>query len=108
MTSDEPFIELFHFFRYELWIKTFYETRPLFSAAKKISVVISDKNDNAPHFESTLVKASINEGLYPPFNVAEVYAYDPDTGPNGEIRYSLLDDGSDSMFEVDAKTGFIR
>ena len=80
----------------------------MFSAAKKISVVISDKNDNAPHFESTLVEASINEGLYPPFNVAEVYTYDPDTGPNGEIRYSLLDDGSDSMFEVDAKTGFIR
>ena len=94
-------------FRYDLWIKTFYETRPLFSAAKKISVVISDKNDNAPHFESSLVKADIPEGLYPPFDIAEVFAYDPDTGSNGEITYKLIEN-EENQFEIDAKSGLIK
>ena len=93
--------------RYELWIKTFYETRPLFSAAKKISIVISDKNDNAPQFESSLVKVTIPEELYPPFDVAEVYAVDPDTGVNGEVNYKLLND-NDGMFEVDESNGLIK
>ena len=93
--------------RYELWVKAFYESRPLYTAAKKISVVISDKNDNPPQFEQTLVKVSKPEELYPPFEIAKVYAFDPDTGNNGKIKYELLDDNN-GMFTVDEKSGLIR
>jgi protocadherin Fat 4 len=93
--------------KYELWIKTFYKTRPLFTAAKKISIVVSDKNDNPPHFETNLVKVSIPEGVYPPFVITEVYAFDADTGPNGDISYSLVDDNT-GIFVVDDQTGLIR
>ena len=41
---------------FELWIKTFYKTKPLFFAAKKIVIEVKDKNDNAPVFENQLVK----------------------------------------------------
>jgi hypothetical protein len=41
---------------FELWIKTFYQTKPLFFAAKKIVIEVKDKNDNAPQFENQLVK----------------------------------------------------
>ena len=94
--------------RYELWIKTFYETRPLFSAAKKISVVITDQNDNAPQFEDSLIKVQISEGLYPPFDITEVSAFDPDTGVNGEVIYSLQDNEADPIFSVDSRTGTIK
>ena len=45
--------------RFELWVKTFYKTKPLFFAAKKVVVEVKDKNDNAPQFESQLVKVSL-------------------------------------------------
>ena len=70
-------------------------------------MVISDKNDNPPQFEQTLVKVSKPEELYPPFEIAKVYAFDPDTGNNGKIKYELLDDNK-GMFTVDEKSGLIR
>ena len=50
--------------------------------------------DNPPQFEQTLVKVSKPEELYPPFEIAKVYAFDPDTGNNGKIKYELLDDNN--------------
>jgi len=41
---------------FELWVKTFYKTKPLFFAAKKVVIEVKDKNDNAPVFENQLVK----------------------------------------------------
>ncbi len=93
--------------KYELWIKTFFKTRPLFSAAKKISVVISDKNDNPPYFETPLVKVSVPEGVYPPFDITELYAFDADTGENAEITYQLVGENA-GLFIVDDQTGLIR
>ncbi len=41
---------------YELWIKAFDKTRPLFFKAKMIIIEVLDRNDNAPVFETTFVK----------------------------------------------------
>lgn len=45
--------------RFELWVKTFYKTKPLFFVAKKVVVEVKDKNDNAPQFENQLVKVCL-------------------------------------------------
>ena len=45
--------------RFELWVKTFYKTKPLFFVAKKVVVEVKDKNDNAPQFENQLVKVGV-------------------------------------------------
>jgi hypothetical protein len=37
-------------------VKTFYKTKPLFFAAKKVVIEVKDKNDNAPQFENQLIK----------------------------------------------------
>lgn len=41
---------------YELWIKAFDKTRPLFFKAKMIVIEVLDRNDNPPVFETTFVK----------------------------------------------------
>jgi hypothetical protein len=44
---------------FELWVKTFYKSKPLFFAAKKVVVVVDDTNDNAPNFDNPLVKVFV-------------------------------------------------
>ena len=39
---------------------------------QKILVTVRDVNDNPPVFEESLVKISIPEGLYPPFDITKV------------------------------------
>ena len=93
--------------RYELWIKSFYNTKPLFSIAKKVLINVEDKNDNAPIFDRTLVKLSVREGLYPPFDInTDLYAYDIDSGVNADITYRLQD--QENVFTVDQYSGLIK
>ena len=44
--------------RFELWVKTFYTTKPLFFAAKKIVIEVKDRHDNPPEFENQFVKVT--------------------------------------------------
>ncbi|XP_040574168.2 LOW QUALITY PROTEIN: cadherin-related tumor suppressor-like [Lepeophtheirus salmonis] len=93
---------------YKLWIKSFYETRPLFFNAYQVQIKILDTNDNAPKFEKILNKISIPEGIFPPFDVTEINAIDRDTGLNGDVSYSLLDSSNNSLFTIDSYSGTIR
>ena len=95
--------------KFELWIKTFYANKPLFSVSKKIDIFVRDVNDNAPIFEgSNLVKMSILEGTVPPFTIGyEPLTFDLDTGVNREISYELIND-EEGMFSVNQKTGVIK
>ena len=95
--------------KFELWIKTFYANKPLFSVSKKVDILVEDINDNAPIFEgSNLVKISVLEGTVPPFTIGyEPLTFDLDTGINAEITYQLGDTDT-SGFSVDRKTGIIK
>jgi len=44
---------------YELWVKSFHKTKPLFFKSKMISIEVLDRNDNAPAFEATFVKVTL-------------------------------------------------
>ena len=95
--------------KFELWIKTFYANKPLFSVSRKIEILVQDINDNAPIFEgSNSVKISVLEGTVPPFTIGyEPLTYDLDTGVNANINYELGDTGTNA-FSVDSKTGIIK
>ena len=95
--------------KFELWIKTFYANKPLFSVSKKIDIIITDINDSPPIFEGTnLVKKSVLEGNVPPFVIGyEPLTFDLDTGVNAEITYELADI-EQQTFSVDRNTGIIK
>ncbi|XP_055623219.1 cadherin-89D-like isoform X2 [Toxorhynchites rutilus septentrionalis] len=75
----------------------------------EIHVKVIDVNDNAPIFKGNdgpiiaVVPDRANYG-YP---VMKVEAYDEDTGSNGEVRYSLLNEPA-RLFDIDAMSGQIR
>ena len=97
--------------KFELWIKTFYANKPLFSVSRRIDIIIQDINDNAPIFEgSNLVKLSVLEGTVPPFALGyEPLTFDLDTGVNRAITYQLINnDKEEKMFTVDESTGIIK
>ena len=57
-------------------------------------------------------QVSISEGIFPPFDIAEVFAVDADAGENGEVTYELISYEPDvekgQLFKVDPDTGLIR
>ncbi|KAK0134170.1 Protocadherin-23 [Merluccius polli] len=81
--------------------------QPLGSTAR-LHVRLLDQNDNSPSFSGSHYHAALAEGLPAGTAVLELRATDPDEGPNGEVTYSLEEDGSQGAFSVDASTGMIR
>ncbi|XP_078509588.1 protocadherin alpha-10-like isoform X7 [Lissotriton helveticus] len=85
---------------------------PSLSAMKTIVVSVSDVNDNPPAFSESSYVTSIPENNVPGSHVLQVSALDPDTGDNGRVRYSLLENSVDavsilSLFSVHPETGVI-
>lgn len=54
-------------------------------------VEIVDINDNNPRFERESYRFTIAENAQVDMLIGEVKANDPDHGPNGQLRYSLVD-----------------
>ncbi|KAK3557941.1 hypothetical protein QTP86_003854 [Hemibagrus guttatus] len=61
---------------------------PLFSTTV-ITVHISDVNDNAPHFQDTIINVYLKENSPVGAVIYTVSAFDPDIGDNARISYSL-------------------
>ncbi|XP_069061932.1 protocadherin-23-like [Pleurodeles waltl] len=57
-----------------------------------VIVFIQDVNDNLPQFEQHDPKSSVSEGQAYKTYVLQVFAIDDDSGLNGEIEYSIIDD----------------
>ncbi|XP_056442399.1 protocadherin-23 [Gadus chalcogrammus] len=82
--------------------------QPLSSTAQ-LHLRLLDQNDNGPSFSRDHYHAAVAEGLPAGTAVLELRATDPDQGPNGEVSYSLEEDGgSQGAFAVDGATGLIR
>lgn len=82
------------------------EVPALFSDAI-VRIRIDDINDNPPTFSLNDYTVRIREDVPRGTVVAVVTASDLDTGPGGEIVYSLSDD-SESTFKIDKYSGTIR
>ncbi|XP_061626478.1 protocadherin-23 isoform X1 [Phyllopteryx taeniolatus] len=77
------------------------------SSTTQLQLLLLDQNDNAPAFTRDSYHASISEDLPAGAVVLSVTALDPDHGTNGDVMYSLMDDGSRGAFSVDPSTGAI-
>ncbi|XP_074532457.1 cadherin-related family member 1a [Halichoeres trimaculatus] len=82
------------------------DTPERFSATADIVIHLLDTNDNAPKFSSDYYIARIPENSPGGSNVVSVIASDPDSGPWGEVQYSIYGSGAD-LFLIQPTTGII-
>ncbi|XP_069548668.1 cadherin-related family member 1a [Brachyistius frenatus] len=82
------------------------DTAERFSATADIIIHLLDTNDNAPKFSSDYYIARIPENSPGGSNVVSVTATDPDSGPWGEVKYSIYGSGAD-LFLIQPTTGII-
>ncbi|XP_078800590.1 protocadherin-23-like isoform X2 [Oryzias latipes] len=93
---------------YTLTIKALDSGPIPLSSTTQLELVLLDQNDNSPSFSFRSYRASVVEGLSAGSEVLRVSAFDPDEGPNGDVTYSLTEDGNQGAFSIDAFTGVIR
>ncbi|XP_032987221.1 cadherin-related family member 1 isoform X4 [Rhinolophus ferrumequinum] len=77
-----------------------------FSSTADVVIQLLDTNDNVPKFTSHYYIARIPENVPGGSNVLAVTAVDPDTGPWGEVKYSIYGSGAD-LFLIHPSTGIV-
>uniref|UniRef100_A0A3B4ZX89 Cadherin-related family member 1 n=1 Tax=Stegastes partitus TaxID=144197 RepID=A0A3B4ZX89_9TELE len=97
--------EKHHFLTYKL-LAVEIDTPERFSATADIVIHLLDTNDNAPKFSSDYYIARIPENSPGGSNVVSVTAIDPDSGPWGEVKYSIYGSGAD-LFLIQPESGII-
>ncbi|XP_034408393.1 cadherin-related family member 1 [Cyclopterus lumpus] len=97
--------EKHHFLTYKL-LAVEIDTPERFSATADIVIHLLDTNDNAPKFSSDYYIARIPENSPGGSNVVSVTAEDPDSGPWGDVKYSIYGSGAD-LFLIQPISGII-
>jgi len=84
---------------------------PALTGTALVVVVIADVNDQVPVFARESYKFDVDENAPEGSDVGSVFAVDGDVvSANGDIRYSIVDSGTDDLvpFSVETRTGNIR
>uniref|UniRef100_A0A673ZTZ2 Protocadherin-16 n=1 Tax=Salmo trutta TaxID=8032 RepID=A0A673ZTZ2_SALTR len=99
---------------YELRVMATDAGTPPLRAESSFTIQVTDVNDNPPLFDQQEYRQAIPEVVFPGSFVLQVTARDNDQGPNGDITYSLLQDGQAGQdenqaqwFTIDPVTGII-
>lgn len=79
-------------------------TQPPAYGHTQVNVTIWDVNDNAPRFESAVLKLSLPENVAVGTATYVAQAHDADAGRNGAVRYTLLE-APPGLFEVGPRSG---
>ncbi|XP_049419998.1 cadherin-related family member 1 isoform X2 [Epinephelus fuscoguttatus] len=82
------------------------DTPERFSATADIVINLLDTNDNIPKFTSEYYIARVPENSPGGSSVVTVTANDPDSGPWGEVKYTIYGSGSD-LFTIHPTSGVI-
>ncbi|XP_074530998.1 protocadherin Fat 2 isoform X2 [Halichoeres trimaculatus] len=77
------------------------------SCQADILLMVQDMNDNPPRFSSSHYEVTVFDNTTIRTPIAVVYATDPDTGINSEVKYSLLA-GDSGYFSLDEFSGILR
>lgn len=72
----------------------------------QVNITIGDVNDNAPEFDTVVVKISVAENAELGSPIYAAHAHDDDSGDNGAVIYQLLTN-PDGLFKIDSRQGFI-
>uniref|UniRef100_A0A673ZS26 FAT atypical cadherin 2 n=1 Tax=Salmo trutta TaxID=8032 RepID=A0A673ZS26_SALTR len=77
------------------------------SCQADILLMIQDMNDNPPKFSNNHYEVTVFDNTTVRTPIAVIYAKDPDTGINSEVKYSLLEDNS-GHFSLEEFSGILR
>uniref|UniRef100_A0A3Q3LLL1 FAT atypical cadherin 2 n=1 Tax=Mastacembelus armatus TaxID=205130 RepID=A0A3Q3LLL1_9TELE len=77
------------------------------SCQADILLMVQDMNDNAPVFSSSHYEVTVFDNTTVRTPITIIYAKDPDTGINSEVKYSLLEDEG-GYFSLDEFSGILR
>uniref|UniRef100_UPI003AAED03C protocadherin Fat 2 n=1 Tax=Centroberyx gerrardi TaxID=166262 RepID=UPI003AAED03C len=77
------------------------------SCQADILLMLQDMNDNPPRFSSSHYEVTVFDNTTVRTPIAVIYAKDPDTGINSEVKYSLLA-GDGGYFSLDEFSGILR
>uniref|UniRef100_A0A8K9XRK2 FAT atypical cadherin 2 n=1 Tax=Oncorhynchus mykiss TaxID=8022 RepID=A0A8K9XRK2_ONCMY len=77
------------------------------SCQADILLLIQDMNDNPPKFSNNHYEVTVFDNTTIRTPIAVIYAKDPDTGINSEVKYSLLEDNS-GHFSLEEFSGILR
>ncbi|XP_050300468.1 cadherin-related tumor suppressor isoform X2 [Anthonomus grandis grandis] len=91
---------------YEVWIEAQDNDLPPLRSVLRLTINVTDFNDNTPVMKNQLYNATVLEGEMYPLLVTQIAATDRDSGKNGEILYRLQDD-FDGTFAIDGPSGEI-
>ncbi|XP_075918395.1 protocadherin Fat 1-like [Petromyzon marinus] len=93
---------------YRLAVRAASPTTGLHADAS-LDVVVGDVNDNRPLFARGAYATRLSESAPPGTSVVRVSAVDTDAGPNGALRYEIVDDGEKGGegFYVDPDGGLV-
>lgn len=80
---------------------------PQLTSTAEVTVDIINTNDNDPAFDEPEYEMSVVENAPTGTVVGTVSARDADSGPYGQITYSLVGDHSAASFAIDPDTGVI-
>ncbi|CAL4061688.1 unnamed protein product, partial [Meganyctiphanes norvegica] len=80
---------------------------PALSSTAVVNITVQDINDNAPIFSQSSYTLYIEENSAASRSVLELTANDIDSGMNGEVQYSILNDHSYLPFEIDNDLGVL-
>ncbi|XP_015521680.1 protocadherin-like wing polarity protein stan isoform X1 [Neodiprion lecontei] len=81
---------------------------PCLSSVVPIVVKIEDVNDSPPVFESDKITLYIQENSPIGSTVGEIYAHDPDEGPNAVVQYSIIGGEDANSFTLNIRPGADR
>ncbi|XP_066569814.1 cadherin-11 [Amia ocellicauda] len=70
------------------------------SGTTKVTITLTDVNDNPPKFPQSVYAMSVSEDAVPGEEVGRLKAKDPDLGENGLVSYRLLDGDGVNVFEI--------
>ncbi|XP_003223021.2 cadherin-11 [Anolis carolinensis] len=70
------------------------------SGTTKVTITLTDVNDNPPKFPQSVYQMSISEASIPGEEAGRVKAKDPDIGENGLVTYNIIDGDGVEMFEI--------
>nr|XP_024659800.1 protocadherin Fat 3 [Maylandia zebra] len=99
--------ETFPIFILKIEVRDMAERGTRRSSVTTLSVILEDVNDCAPAFIPTSYSAQVLEDLPPGTVITWVQAQDPDIGPGGQVRYSLINDFN-GTFEIGPISGVLR
>ncbi|XP_026212875.1 protocadherin alpha-8-like isoform X3 [Anabas testudineus] len=97
---------------YNITISATDEGTPPLTNTTVITVNVADVNDNSPHFSESMVNVYVRENSKVGIIVKTLSASDADVGENGLVRYSFVDNNSNSvpvstMVNINSETGDI-